>query len=71
MKILLHSKILQYFINEAKQNYDSYGKIVETLCYFIGHVENNQENDEENHVIDGLLFPRQKGTASYVTDNGM
>ena len=70
MKILLPEKIPQLFINEAKANFDTSGKLVETLCYFFGHVETNQENDKENHIIDVLLLPKQKGTASYVTDNG-
>ena len=70
MKVLLPAEILQHFINEARANFDTSGKLVETLCYFFGHVETSQENERENHIIDGLLFPKQKGTASYVTDNG-
>ena len=71
MKIVLPSQILQSFINEARQNCDPSEKILETLCYFIGHEENIQENGEENYIIESLLFPKQKGTASYVNDNGM
>ena len=63
MKILFHSKILQYFINEARQNYDSSGKIVETLCYFIGQVENNQENDEESKRVQVKILKNKKVTS--------
>ena len=70
MKITLPSKVLQLFTDEARKNYDSSGKIVETLSYFIGHLEKSKQNLEENFIIDGLLFPKQKCTASYVTDDG-
>ena len=70
MKITLPSKVLQLFIDEARKNCDTSGKIIETLSYFIGHLESRQQNVEENLIIDGLLFPKQTCTSSYVTDDG-
>ena len=47
-----------------------FGNNIETLCYFIGPKEFSHENNDEIQQIDGILFPKQKGTSSYVTDNG-
>ena len=65
--IELPKDILYHFITTARTTFDKKGKYIELLAYFIGHIK---EDDQETHVIDGILYPKQSATASGVNDNG-
>jgi hypothetical protein len=63
-EVLIPANTLAQFVNVAKRNVDSNGKLVETLAFLIGYI------DDEKIKATELLFPNQTGDASKVVDYG-
>ena len=63
-RIKLPQSAIDEFLKVALQNVGPNG-IVETLAYFIG-----ESDDDENCKVTKVLFPNQLGTVSKVDDEG-
>jgi hypothetical protein len=62
--VIIPVNAIEQFVQVARTNTDCNGKVVETLAYLIGVMENGNIRGTE------ILFPNQTGDFSKVVDNG-
>ena len=65
MKIIVQKNFIEEFLKVAKNNLSVGDNLhVETLAYLLGH------ESEGNLIATELIFPKQKGSAVKVVDEG-
>ncbi len=64
-KIKVPQTVSATFLNVARGNIDSEGKLIETLCFLVGHETSNEL------IVTDIVFPVQKGSGAKVDDHGI